>query len=189
MTRKIGILGGTFDPVHNAHLAMARAALDQLKLDQVVFMPTGSPHYRKPAVASGLHRSQMLELALQGERRYTIDSTELEHTASGYTVDTLHRLKKGGPRDELFLLLGSDQYSKFESWREPDEVARLARLAVFARPGFRIEKNRFDATVVSMPPLDISASEIRRRVARDQTIANLVPEVVRKYIMEHRLYH
>jgi nicotinate-nucleotide adenylyltransferase len=167
---------------------MARAALEQLKLDQIVFMPTGSPHYRKPAVASGLHRTSMLKLALQSERRHAIDVRELEATASGYTVDTLRRFRNEYPKDEIFLLLGSDQYSKFESWREPEEVARLARLAVFARPGFQLEKNRFDATVVNMPPTDVSASDIRQRVARNQTIANLVPEPVWKYIMEHKLY-
>lgn len=167
---------------------MARAALDQLKLDQVVFMPTGSPHYRKPAVASGQHRNNMLELGLQGEGRYAIDVRELRPAASGYTVDALRQLRKESPESELFLLLGSDQYAKFESWRDPDEVARLARLAVFARPGFRLGKNRFDATVVNMPPVDISASDIRRRVANNQSIADLVPQPVGKYIMDHELY-
>jgi nicotinate-nucleotide adenylyltransferase len=184
----LAILGGTFDPVHNAHLAMARAAVDQLKLERVIFLPTGSPHYRQPAVASSQDRVAMLTLAIQGEPRYRISIGELASTASGYTVDTLKRFKKEHPQDEIFLLMGGDQYSKFESWRQPDEISRLARLVVFARPGFPIE-GRFEATVVPMAPSEISASDIRERVARGRTIANLVPEPVWKYIMQHKLYH
>src|SRR5262249_5627646 len=148
----------------------------------------GSPHYRQPAVASGIDRVAMLTLAIQGERHYRIDPSELASTATGYTVDTLKRFREEGAKEELFLLMGSDQYSKFESWRQPDEIARLARLAVFARPGFRTEGG-FDATLVPMPPMEISATDIRARVAKGWSIAGLVPEPVWKYIMEHKLYH
>ena len=164
---------------------MARAAREQLGLYQVIFMPTGSPHYRAPAVASGEHRTRMLELGLQDDLRFRIDTSELADTASGYTVDTLERLKKERPTDELYLLMGADQYSKFESWREPARIAQLARLAVFARPGHPVE----GAAVVQMPPMDISATAVRDRVARGQSIEHLVPAPVRKYIMEHKLYH
>ena len=167
---------------------MARAALDQLRLDTVVFLPTGSPHYRQPAVASAPHRLAMLRLALESEKRFSVDIRELAAAATGYTVDTLRAWKDERQQDDLFLLMGSDQYSKFDSWREPDEIARLAHLAVFARPGFATE-SQYKAAIVAMPPLTISASDIRARLARGASIAGLVPEPVRSYIEQHRLYH
>ncbi len=179
-----GILGGTFDPVHNAHLAMARAALQALDLAQILFIPTGNPHYRRPAVASGEHRVAMLRLALSGEPRFALDERELRPGASGYTVDTLRALRAEGRR-ELHLLLGADQYAKLAAWHQPDEVRALARLAVFARPGVRLE----DAVqLVPMPPSPISASDVRARAARGEDLAGLVPPAVANYIARHALY-
>lgn len=177
-------MGGTFDPVHNAHLAMARAALDKLKLEKLLFMPTGAPRYRKPAVASGEHRVAMLELALRDEPRYAIDARELKPTASGYTVDTLLELH-GELRTDLWLLVGADQYAKLDTWHRPQEVKRLAHIGVFARPGVALDKA---VEVIPMKAMDISASEVRARVARGEAIAHLVPPAVANYIASKRLY-
>jgi nicotinate-nucleotide adenylyltransferase len=106
-----GILGGTFDPVHNAHLAMARAALEALGLERVLFMPTGAPRYRTPAIAPGAQRVAMLRLAIAGEPRFAIDGRELAPGHSGYTIDTL-----AGFAERPVLLLGADQYAKLETW-------------------------------------------------------------------------
>ena len=184
---KVGVLGGTFDPVHEAHLAIARVALAALALDKLLWMPTGAPRYRSPAVASGEHRLAMLRIALGAEPRYEIDARELAPGASGYTVDTLKGLRgELGLDAELWLLLGADQYAKLGSWHKPEEVARLARIAVFARPGWDIG----DARVASIPfdPMPISASEVRARVKRGESIAGLVPESVANYIVRHGLY-
>jgi len=182
---KAGILGGTFDPVHNAHLAMARAALEHLKLDQVLFMPTGAPRYRTPAVASGEHRVAMLRLAIGDNDFYEIDARELAPGASGYTYDTLKELRlELGSATELWLLMGADQYAKFDTWHRPDDVRRLARIAVFARPGFSLK----NTSVIPMEPMAISASNIRARVARGEDIAALVPPAVADYIARERLY-
>jgi nicotinate-nucleotide adenylyltransferase len=184
---KAGILGGTFDPVHNAHLAMARAALEHLKLEKVLFMPTGSPRYRSPAVASGAHRVAMLRLALGEEPRYEIDARELAPGASGYTVDTLRELRlELGAGTELWLLMGADQYAKLDTWHRPDDVRRLARIAVFARPGWRVSANA--VTMVPFDLIKVSASEIRARLARGEDISALVPPAVADYIAQHRLY-
>jgi nicotinate-nucleotide adenylyltransferase len=161
---------------------MARAAAAHLKLDKVLFMPTGAPRYRTPAVASGEHRVAMLRLALD-EPRYEIDARELSPGASGYTVDTLKELRlELGPDTELWLLMGADQYAKLGSWHRPDDVKRLARIGVFARPGFSSK------TTIPMEPMDISSTDIRARVARGEDIAPLVPAAVAGYIAEHRLY-
>jgi nicotinate-nucleotide adenylyltransferase len=183
----VGILGGTFDPVHNAHLAMARAALDKLALGKVLFMPTGAPRYRTPAVASGEHRVKMLELALAGEPRYEIDARELAPGASGYTVDTLKELRfELGADAKLWLLMGSDQYAKLDTWHRPQDVKKLARITVFARPGSKIEDQNVER--IAFEPMNVSASEIRSRLARGEDISALVPAPVANYIARHGLY-
>jgi nicotinate-nucleotide adenylyltransferase len=186
LTQKAGILGGTFDPVHNAHLAMARAALEHLKLEKILFMPTGAPRYRTPAVASGEHRVAMLRLALADNASYEIDARELAPGASGYTVYTLKELRlELGAATELWLLMGADQYAKLDTWHRPEDVRRLARVAVFARPGISLDKK---VPLIPMEPMPVSASEIRARVARGEGIAELVPPAVASYIAQHRLY-
>ena len=178
---KVGLLGGTFDPVHNAHLAMARAALEQLKLDRILFIPTGAQHYRNPAAASDEHRLAMLRLAIGGEPRYEIDTRELMPGATGYTVDTLVGLQLEKP----YLLMGADQYAKLGSWYRPEEVRRLSRIAVFARPGIPLEEG---VKTIAMPPMKVSASEIRARVARGEDISPLVPPGVARHIAANGLY-
>ncbi len=181
----IGILGGTFDPVHNAHLAMARAALDALKLDKVLFIPTGTPKYRNPATASGDDRVAMLRLALSANPKYEVDTLELQPGATGYTVDTLQALRSELKDAELYLLMGADQYEKLGSWHRPQELAGLAKVAVFARPGIELKEK---AKLIPMQPLPISASEIRARARRGEDLSTLVPPAVANYIARHRLY-
>ena len=176
-----GILGGTFDPVHNAHLAMARAALETLALERILWMPTGSPKYRAPARTAAHHRLAMLRLAIEGEARYAIDERELAPGHSGYTVDTLKSLG-----EKPVLLLGGDQYAKLETWHRWREVLALAEIAVFARPGWPQADAR--ARFVPMAPLAISASEIRARLARGEDVSALVPAKVLAYIRQHNLY-
>ena len=186
MTLKAGILGGTFDPVHNAHLAMARAALDELKLDKILFMPTGTPRYRTPAVASGEHRLAMLRLALADDDSWEIDPRELAPGASGYTVDALRELRlELGADTELWLLMGADQYAKLGNWHRPEDVKRLAKIAVFGRPGSPAPQK---VKVIPLEPMNVSASEIRARVACGEDIAALVPPTVAGYIAQHGLY-
>jgi nicotinate-nucleotide adenylyltransferase len=183
----VGVLGGTFDPVHNAHLAMARAALDALALKEILFVPTGAPLYRNPPVAPAEHRVAMLKLALQGEPRYRIDERELAPGASGYTADTLRSLRSEiGSAAQVYLLMGADQYAALPTWHRPDEVKKLSRIAVFARPGFKAIGK--DAEMVPMKPLPISASEIRARAARRQPLSGLLPPAVAGYIARHGLY-
>lgn len=176
-----GILGGTFDPVHHAHLAMARAALAELSLERVLFMPTGAPRYRAPAAASGAHRVAMLRLAIAGEPRFAVDERELAPGHSGYTIDTLE-----GFADRPVLLLGADQYAKFETWHRWREILERADLAVFARAGSSLRDGR--ARRVPFEPMEISASDIRARIARGAPIAALVPPAVADYIARHKLY-
>jgi nicotinate-nucleotide adenylyltransferase len=172
--------------VHNAHLAMAKAALRELAHEKVLFMPTGAPRYRTPAVASGEQRVAMLRLALADDDSCEIDARELAPGASGYTVDTLRELRlELGADTELWLLLGADQYAKLDSWHRPEDVKRLARIAVFCRPGSPTPQK---AKLIPLDPMNISASEIRARRARGEDIAGLVPPAVADYITRHGLY-
>ena len=164
---------------------MARAAVRELDLDKLLWMPTGAPRYRNPPVASGEDRVAMLRLAIEGEPLYEIDTRELAPGATGYTVDTLESLR-ADTDSQLYLILGSDQYAKFDTWHKPQEVARLARIAVFSRPGFKIEDQA--ARVIPFPAMPVSASDIRARAARGEDLSGLVPPAVAGYIARRRLY-
>jgi nicotinate-nucleotide adenylyltransferase len=161
---------------------MARAALEHLGLDRILWIPTGQPKYRQGAIASAEDRLAMLKLALAGEPRYQVDERELKPDASGYTVDTLRALHAELPHDELYLLIGADQYEKFGEWRSPREIERLARLAVFPRPGFRTGEG---VLVVPMPPMAHAASDIR---AAEVDVKSQVPPAVANYIARKGLY-
>jgi len=166
---------------------MARAAAAQLALEKVLWMPTGDPRYRQPPVASAEHRVAMLRLALEGEPAWEIDTRELAPGASGYTVDTLLELRlELGRETTLVLLLGADQFEKLGSWHRPDEVKRLARIAVLRRPGF--ESIAPDALVIDLPPMAVSGSEIRALLARGEAVTGMVPDAVASYIAEHGVY-
>jgi nicotinate-nucleotide adenylyltransferase len=151
-------------------------------------MPTGKPRYRDAPAAAPEHRLAMLRLALEGEAGFELDARELSPGASAYTVDTLHELRlELGRSTTLVLVIGADQYEKLGAWHRPDEVRRLARIAVVKRPGFDKKIDRA-ALRIDMPPMPESASEIRARVARGEDIGALVPPAVAGYIREHGLY-
>jgi nicotinate-nucleotide adenylyltransferase len=188
----IAILGGTFDPVHNAHLAMARRALEGLSARRILWIPTGTPEYRTPPVASAEDRVAMLKLAISGEPRYALDERELAPGASGYTFDTLTALRAElGSDTPLVMLIGSDQYEKLDTWHRWRELFDLCRFAVFARPGWKESAwiGPAEGVIhVAMAPVPVSASELRERVARGEDISPFVPEAVARYIRERRLY-
>lgn len=207
----IGILGGTFDPVHLAHLRIAQLALDVLRLVRVLWIPTGQPGYRHAPIANATHRLAMLRLALGGEPRYTIDARELAPGASGYTVDTLAALRAElGARQPLVLLMGDDQFAKLDSWHRWKDLFEFAHIAVFARPGeslvsggaiaaeFAARADRADGAWrersagavirIEMPPLDVSATALRARIGDGEDISAWVPPPVVEYIARHRLY-
>ena len=167
---------------------MARAALAQLDLEKILWMPTGDPRYRQAPVAPAEHRIAMLRLALESEAAWEIDTREIAPGASGYTVDTLLELRlELGRETAMVLLLGADQYEKLGAWHRPDEVKRLARIAVCRRPGFE-KKIGGETVLVDLPPMAVAGSEIRARVARGEPIDAMVPAGVAGYIAAHGLY-
>lgn len=187
MNPPLAILGGTFDPVHNAHLAIARHALDGLGCDRVLWIPTGAPAYRTAPVASGADRVAMLRLALGAEPRYGIDERELAQRHSGYTIDTLIQLRaETESTTPILLLLGADQYAKIATWHRWRDLVKLCRIAVFERPGYPEPAGEVQRAATAA--LDVSSSEIRARLARREDVSALVPAPVLDYIRSHGLY-
>lgn len=201
---RIGILGGSFDPVHNGHLGVARAVSDSLALDRVLLMPAAQAPLRDSAVrVSGAHRAAMLRAAVaelaerEGERRLEVDETELRRGGTSYTVDTLRALREARPGDEWVWIVGADQLSRLGSWREPAELARLAEWAAYARPGFDWSELAVPAVeglrVRRVEPVrgavwDLSSSALRERLARGEDVRGLLPDKVVEYIRENGLY-
>lgn len=194
---RIGLLGGTFDPIHAGHLAAAKAAIDCEALDRVLFAPAAQPPHRPPAVARAEQRLEMCRLAIAGESRFEVTDLELTRTGPSYTVDTLSELHRMYPGDELFLILGWDAARLFPTWRRPDEVRSLASIVVVGRPGSDapgqadLEPVGLGGDGVSIclePTPDVSASEIRSAVGAGESITGKVPPSVEQYIAAHGLY-
>ncbi len=182
---RLGIFGGSFDPIHHGHLILARAALEELGLDRILFIPANmSPHKTETKPATAEDRLAMLKLAIEGETDFEVCDLELHRPPPSYTVETLRELKNRHADDEFTLLIGADNVAKFETWREPDEIRRLANLAVLDRTGADAPH---DWPVVRRL-VDISSTDIRARVADGRSIRYLTPDKVCDYIAAHGLY-
>ena len=192
MGLRLGLFGGSFDPVHRAHLALARSALAGLQLDRVLWIPAGQPWQKARTMTPAAHRLAMLALALEGEPRFVLDRREIDRTGPSYTVDTVRELRAEQAGAELFLLIGQDQYAGFHTWEGWPEILQQVVLAVANRPGAAPAVDaavlRHPHRVVPLPMLDIAATDIRQRVARGEGIDHLVPPAVARYIDLNGLY-
>jgi nicotinate-nucleotide adenylyltransferase len=184
---KTGILGGTFDPIHLGHLAAARAAMDCAHLDRVLLVPTGVPPHRPPTVADADDRLEMCRLAVAGEKRFEVSDLELRRPGPSYTADTLRELHRLYPGEELFLVLGWDAARLLQTWHEPAEVRRLARVVVVTRPGSGAPATTTEI-LCERPTPNISGSELRRAIARGDDVSDRLPEAVAAYIAQRGLY-
>ena len=194
---RIGVLGGTFDPIHLGHLAAAAAAADCAKLARVIFVPSSSPPHRAAAVAPAERRLEMCRLAIDGEPGFEVSDVEVRRGGRSYTVDTLLELRALHPSDEIFLILGWDAAKLFGSWREPDRVASEATLVIVARPrtdppgapelkAAHIDPER--VVLCHRPTPDIAASSLRAAIAAGESIDGKVSPAVARYIAAHNLY-
>jgi nicotinate-nucleotide adenylyltransferase len=188
---RLGLFGGTFDPPHTGHLIAAQDAALTLGLDRILFVPASvPPHKQDRAITPGPLRLRMLALALNADARFAVDSLELERAGPSYTVDTLRELRRRVP-GEWTLLLGADQFAEFATWREPEEVLRLATVAVLDRAGYSPSQPTHEArdvVHVAVTRVDISSTAIRQRVASGVSIRYLVPAGVEAYIAQTGLY-
>jgi nicotinate-nucleotide adenylyltransferase len=198
VTGAIGVFGGTFDPVHIAHLAVAEEAADTLGLERVLFIPAGlPPHKPDRAITAGEHRLAMVELAIAGNPRFVADRREIDRPGRSYTVDTLESLRHE-TASEIALIISADSFLDLLSWREPRRILELARLVVAPREGYpAVGADTFATDLPGIgertsfldgPHLHLSASELRARAAGGRSLRYLVPDAVAAYIGDHALY-
>lgn len=194
--QRLGMFGGAFDPPHLAHVALARAAVQQLGLDELRVFPTGQAWHKSRNLTSAEHRLAMAKLAFADVAHAVVDPRELSRTGPTYTVDTLRELRAEHPGAELFLVIGADHAEALHSWHQSDQLVQLATLGVAARARPVPQAPAFDTAAlpagrwqaVELPPMPVSATEIRARVAAGQGIDQLVPGGVARYIALHNLY-
>ena len=197
---KIGILGGTFDPIHIGHLIVTEEVRAQLGLAEILFVPAGRPWLKMGApVSAAEHRVQMVRLAISDKPYFKLSTIEVERAGPTYTVDTIAELRaQSGSKDEFFFILGWDNLSQLPRWHEPVRLIKMCHLVAVPRVGYPLPNlDSLEAVIPGLtqatilldkPHIDINASEIRNRVAQDLSISRLAPEPVERYIKEHRLY-
>ena len=213
--KPVGIFGGTFDPVNYGHLRLAEEMLELANLRQIRFIPTGTPPHRNAPQVSAQHRSAMVQLAIADQPAFMLDDREVRRTTPCYTVNTLRELRADlGVAQPLCLLMGGDAFLQLHTWHEWEQLFELAHIVVGYRPGFTIDERIHSATAelqqhyqqrlctaddlsrhpsggiaeLAIPKLEISATDIRRRVADNRTIRYLLPNAVANYIHQHHLY-
>ena len=199
---RLGIYGGTFDPVHFGHLLLAECCREQCALDEVWFLPACiSPHKRSAPPADARHRIAMLQLAVHGNPNFRVSTREIDRGGVSYTAETLAELRAERPRDELFFLLGADALADLPNWREPARIAAAATIVSVRRAGLespsfeRLEPvigqratQRLETHQVVMPVMELSSRALRGRVAAGQGIRYRTPAAVERYILEQQLY-
>lgn len=197
---KIGIMGGTFNPIHTGHLLLAQYALDTCALDKVLFIPTGNSYMKdSKEILSGKERLYMVDLAIEGVEEFESSDVEIRREGNTYTCETLPELKRLYSGSELYFLMGADSFLNIHKWKKPDVILKYATLVVVTRDGASDEKleaqkaflqEEFGGEVelISFPTIDISSSEIRQRLREGKSIRFQVPEKVRIFIEENGLY-
>jgi nicotinate-nucleotide adenylyltransferase len=197
LAERVGILGGTFDPIHNGHLALAEAARKQLALTRLVYLPAGVP-WRKAGreIAPAEHRVEMVRLAVAEDPAAVVSLIEIEREGPSYTAETLEALANNHAGADLYFIMGEDALADLPNWREPERIVAFAKLAVARRHGsaardeaWRVVPGIDERTEwLEMAPVSISASEIRRRIAAGEPVDGMLPPAVEAYIRENRLY-
>ena len=195
MQFRIGILGGSFDPIHLAHLEAARIARDKLDLDFVYLVPAGNPYHRDHVVASTEARLAMCELAAQGHDWLKVSKVDTDRIGNTYTIDTISDFAGEFTRDfpndsvEWFLILGADAYKNFPQWKQPEEIAKNVSIVVVSRPGEdHQELDRFPCHFIDVPGWEISSTQVRLAAKNNETFDELVPTSVSEYIKTNKLY-
>jgi nicotinate-nucleotide adenylyltransferase len=183
--KKIGIYGGTFDPIHHGHLILAREAVEVLGLEKVIFVPARvSPHKQRAPVASAEMRLSILQVAIAGESHFSVDDRELRRPPPSYTIDTIQEIRQDASDCEIYCFVGEDNVPSLPSWHRFDELKKMVRFVVLDRSG----TESVHGYPVVQRKIDISASEIRKRVASVRSIRYLVPREVEEIILRHHLY-
>ncbi|TQL47791.1 nicotinate-nucleotide adenylyltransferase [Homoserinimonas aerilata] len=187
---RVGIMGGTFDPVHNGHLVAASEVAQHFGLDEVVFVPTGQP-YQKPDASLSEHRYLMTVVATASNPRFTVSRIDIDRDRPTYTIDTLRDMRDARPDADLFFITGADAIAQILEWKDVDELFDLAHFVAVSRPGHPLTISGLpeqDVSLLEVPALAISSTDCRSRVGRGFPVWYLVPDGVVQYIAKHHLY-
>ncbi len=197
---RIGIMGGTFNPIHNAHLTMAHAAYEQACLDKIWFMPSKNPpHKSSSEIISEKHRSNMIRQAIKDTPFFEFSDFELRHEGTTYTAETLQRLHRTYPTDQFYFLMGGDSLFELETWYHPEQIMKMTTILAFSRNGetlqhmqararYLTDHYQADIRILSMPDMPISSSLIRSRILAEKPVDRMLPPAVEKYIFQEKLY-
>ena len=194
---RIGLFGGTFDPVHLGHLILAEQCREALQLDQVRFVPSGSPPHKPGGRTDVKHRLEMVRLAIAGHSSFVLSEMETNRPGPHYSVDTLQAIRNEQPEDDLFFLIGADSLADLPNWREPATIARLATIVVVNRPGLDLPVSQalmdfgpetHSLLSVAIPPIGIASSNLRARLKDGLSVRYMVPRGVEAYLIQHALY-
>ncbi|HEY7722533.1 MAG TPA: nicotinate-nucleotide adenylyltransferase [Pedococcus sp.] len=187
---RVGVMGGTFDPIHHGHLVAASEVQALFGLDEVVFVPTGQP-WHKDGVSPAEHRYLMTVIATASNPRFTVSRVDIDREGTTYTIDTLRDLRAQRPDDELFFITGADALAEILSWKDPEELFELAHFIGVTRPGHELSNGGLPedrVTLQEVPAMAISSTDCRARVSRAEPVWYLVPDGVVQYINKYRLY-
>lgn len=186
---RIGILGGTFNPIHIGHLILAEEARERLGLGRVIFVPTYlPPHKDNSDIAPCQDRLTMVKLAISGNKYFSVSDIEIKRNGLSYTIDTIREFENLYPKDELYFIIGSDLLKYLDEWKDLNEIIKMVRFIVVTRPTYPLEKIPSYITTMPIRAVDISAFEIRRCIKEDRSFRYLLPEAVYRYIVRKRLY-
>ena len=218
MAQKLGVLGGTFNPIHFGHLAAAELVRDRLKLDRVLFIPSYlPPHKQEMEIPSATHRQEMVKLAIAGNPHFALSDIEVKREGRSYSIDTMEELERLYPGTEFYFITGIDSFSEIQTWKEWERLLSRCRFVVLSRPGYAfsdltsisfmkpveqelraldrgelssamVKTEAFSVFLEQIPLFDISSTDIRRRVRERVSIKYLLPEIVETYILNHTLY-
>jgi nicotinate-nucleotide adenylyltransferase len=191
MKRQVGLFGGSFDPVHNAHVALARLALESLDLDELRWIPVWQPWQKARRLAPAAAREAMVRIAIDGEPRFVLERAELRRRGTSYTLDTVRELAAAEPDADWYLILGQDQYAGLHTWRDWRELVKLVTLVIAPREGAPPVDPQIEATphrFIALAPMHESSTDIRALIAAGKPIDALVPPGVARYIEQHHLY-
>lgn len=200
MGKRIGIMGGTFNPIHMGHLIMAENAYEQYRLDEVIFLPSKNPpHKRSADLVKEEDRKKMISLAIDGNSHFSMSTLEFEREGKTYTIDTMEILRKENPSNEYFFLIGADSLYNLESWHRSEDLMGMTSFLVATRDQYSYkemnvfaeslkEKYGADIAFLNTPTIEIASRELREKVRLKKSITYYVPERVREYIRTHKLY-
>ncbi|WLV23625.1 nicotinate-nucleotide adenylyltransferase [Aciduricibacillus chroicocephali] len=185
--KKVGILGGTFDPPHNGHLLAAEQVRTALQLDEIWFLPAGMPPHKKSTATPAPMRLRMTELAIQSNCHFKVNGIELERSGPSYTIDTMKELKRNHPDSQFYFIIGADMIAYLPKWHKIDELSRLIEFAGVNRSGYSVE-TVYPVHLVNIPAFDISSTLVRKRIKEGMSVKYMVPDQVIQFIKEHQLY-